>query len=67
MPPAPKKQDPPPTPPVQPELEDCCHSGCEPCIFDLYEDAMERYRKELQAWEERNSGKKKQARNRGTA
>jgi hypothetical protein len=44
---------------VQPELEDCCHSGCEPCIFELYEDAMDRYRLELQAWEARNKHRKK--------
>lgn len=43
--------DPRPQPPVQPELEDCCRSGCTPCVFDVYEDALERYRKELAAWE----------------
>nr|WP_229459438.1 oxidoreductase-like domain-containing protein [Massilia cavernae] len=42
--------DPPPPEPVQPALEDCCRSGCTPCVFDLYEDAMEHYRKELAAW-----------------
>jgi hypothetical protein len=33
-------------PPVEPELEDCCRSGCCPCVFDLYAEAMERY----EAW-----------------
>lgn len=42
-----------PVPPVQPALEDCCRSGCTPCIFDLYDDAMERYLAELKAWEAR--------------
>jgi hypothetical protein len=46
--------DNPPVPPVQPELEDCCNSGCNPCIFDLYQEALERYREDLRAWEERN-------------
>lgn len=32
--------------PVEPELEDCCRSGCIPCIFDLYADELERY----EAW-----------------
>jgi hypothetical protein len=59
MPAARKDEDKPPVPPVQPELEDCCHSGCEPCIFELYEDAMDRYRLELQAWEARNKHRKK--------
>jgi hypothetical protein len=34
------------TPPVEPELEDCCRSGCTPCVFDLYADALDRY----EAW-----------------
>ncbi|KVX97574.1 oxidoreductase-like domain-containing protein [Burkholderia ubonensis] len=51
--------DPRPTPPQQPELEDCCNSGCSPCIFDLYEDAMERYRVELAEWEARQAKRKR--------
>ena len=47
------KPDPQPQPPVQPALEDCCRSGCTPCVFDLYEDAMERYRVQLAAWQMR--------------
>ncbi|MCD2515979.1 oxidoreductase-like domain-containing protein [Massilia sp. G4R7] len=40
-----------PVPPVQPELEDCCRSGCTPCVFDLYEEALERYERALASWE----------------
>ncbi|WP_020652863.1 oxidoreductase-like domain-containing protein [Massilia niastensis] len=40
-----------PQPPVQPGLEDCCRSGCFPCVFDLYEEALARYEKALAAYE----------------
>lgn len=33
-----------PAPPVPPEPGECCGSGCTPCVFDLYEDALARYR-----------------------
>lgn len=53
--PVPIDRDPPPTPPVEPQLEDCCQSGCNPCIFDIYQDALERYRVALQAWQARRA------------
>lgn len=40
-----------PVPPVQPALEDCCRSGCTPCVFDLYEKAIELYERELATWQ----------------
>ncbi len=48
-----------PVPPVCPALEDCCRSGCSPCIFDVYEDALARYRAELDAWEKRQVARKR--------
>jgi hypothetical protein len=42
-----------PLPPEPPDDADCCRSGCEPCVFDLHAQAMERYREELKAWEEK--------------
>jgi hypothetical protein len=37
-------------------LEECCKSGCEPCVFDRYYQADERYREALAAWLERHPG-----------
>jgi len=45
--------DPRPQPPAEPALEDCCRSGCNPCVFDLYEQALERYERALAAWKGR--------------
>jgi hypothetical protein len=53
------EHDPPPVPPVRPSNDDCCRGACDPCIFDVYEDALERYRAELQAWQERNRRREK--------
>ena len=51
----PSIDDPRPIPPIQPELEDCCNSGCSPCVFDLYDEALARYRVELAEWEARQA------------
>lgn len=34
--------------PVEPNKEDCCNSGCNPCIFDIYEKQLKKYEKCLQ-------------------
>jgi hypothetical protein len=48
--------DPPPRPPVEPDPGDCCGNGCDPCIFDFYEEARQHYREALAAWRERHPG-----------
>ncbi|MFC4485640.1 MULTISPECIES: oxidoreductase-like domain-containing protein [Cupriavidus] len=50
---SPVSDDPRPLPPERPGDNECCQSGCDPCIFDYYNDEMERYRQELRAWESR--------------
>jgi hypothetical protein len=42
---------------VQPDLDDCCHSGCTQCVFDLYDDARERYEVALATWQKRQADK----------
>jgi hypothetical protein len=48
--------DPRPLPPREPGIEECCGSGCEPCVFDRYADALERYQAALAAWLQRHPG-----------
>ena len=47
-----------PWPPARPALKDCCKGSCDPCIFDLYEEALARYESDLQAWVERHDHRK---------
>ncbi|WP_232346447.1 MULTISPECIES: oxidoreductase-like domain-containing protein [Cupriavidus] len=54
MPDHPADRDPRPVPPERPGDNECCQSGCDPCVFDFYADEMERYRAELRAWEARH-------------
>lgn len=46
--------DPRPEPPPAPGPDDCCHSGCTWCVDDLYQEALDEYRKQLQAWQQRH-------------
>jgi hypothetical protein len=48
--------DTPPQPPVRPDPDDCCNGGCARCVFDVYEDARERYEEALKAWRKRHPG-----------
>ncbi len=38
-----------PPPPREPDPEECCGSGCERCVFDLYEERLERWRRRCEA------------------
>ncbi|WP_231906808.1 oxidoreductase-like domain-containing protein [Cupriavidus sp. D384] len=55
----PPPDDPKPQPPERPGDNECCQSGCDPCVFDFYNDEMDRYRQELKAWEARQVGRVK--------
>jgi hypothetical protein len=45
--------DSPPTPPEKPLASDCCGGGCPRCVYDLYDEALEHYRQDLRAWQQR--------------
>lgn len=46
--------DPRPQRPPEPDPADCCGGGCVRCIYDVHEDALERYEQALAAWLERH-------------
>lgn len=46
--------DPRPTPPEKPLACDCCDSGCDPCVYDVYADELDAYEKALAAWRMRH-------------
>jgi hypothetical protein len=48
------EDDPPPVAPEAPLPSDCCDSGCDPCVHDLYTEALTRYRLLLAAWRARH-------------
>lgn len=42
--------DPPPMRPAEPDADDCCAEGCIRCIYDIYEEKLERYQEAMQRW-----------------
>ncbi len=46
--------DPAPLEPERPLPMECCDSGCETCVHDVYADEMQHYRKLLAAWKARH-------------
>jgi hypothetical protein len=42
--------DPKPVPPREPEPHECCQSGCDPCVYDRYWEALDRYENALREW-----------------
>lgn len=47
--------DPMPLPPEPPDLNDCCGNGCDPCIFDAHDLALDAHRQALRAWHARQA------------
>ncbi|MGH9578623.1 MAG: oxidoreductase-like domain-containing protein [Terriglobales bacterium] len=43
----------PPWPPREPRPEECCGQGCTPCVYDVYERDLGKYRAALEAWRAR--------------
>ncbi len=64
--PASPEDDPMPQPPEAPDINACCGSGCDPCIFDAHDMAMDEYRQDLRAWHERQAARAASAPSAGT-
>lgn len=45
--------EPPPVPPQKPLPFDCCESGCDRCVYEIYADELDHYQSELAAWRAR--------------
>lgn len=41
-----------PPKPKEPEPHECCGQGCEPCVFDYYERALERWKRKVDKLQE---------------
>jgi oxidoreductase family protein len=37
-----------PQAPREPDPQECCGKGCTPCVFDVYAEALQRYRTQLE-------------------
>lgn len=46
--------DPRPQPPEKPLPNECCESGCPICVYDLYAEALDEYRRALVEWMRRH-------------
>ena len=46
-------------PPREPEAWECCQNGCDPCVYDRYWQALERYEQALVAWKARRGNLEK--------
>ena len=49
-------EDPPPAVPIAPTMGECCRGGCDPCVFEIYQDELARYEEALREWRRRHSG-----------
>ncbi|MBZ0221568.1 MAG: oxidoreductase-like protein [Dokdonella sp.] len=50
----PADTDPRPLPPEAPLPSDCCDSGCDRCVQDVYTEELADYRERLARWQQRH-------------
>ena len=49
--------DPVPEAPEAPADDMCCTSGCVPCVWDIYNEAVMAYRRKLAEWQVRENAR----------
>lgn len=42
--------------PRKPDLDECCGSGCDPCVFDRYHDALDAWKRKCREIEAAANG-----------
>ncbi len=42
-----------PVRPAEPDAAECCGEGCVRCVYDVYDEKLERYREALERWRAR--------------
>jgi hypothetical protein len=40
-----------PTRPQEPGPDECCGQGCRMCVWDMYQEKLDRYEDDIRAWE----------------
>ncbi len=46
--------DPRPAEPIEPDLNECCGNGCDPCVFDTYAQARRTWEQAVVEWDLRH-------------
>jgi len=46
-----------PVAPERPLASDCCDGGCDRCVFDIYEEELAAYQRQLDEWRVRQDAR----------
>ena len=49
--------DPPPAEPLPPDESACCGSGCDPCVWDFFNEERRQWQADLAAWRARQAAR----------
>lgn len=55
LPDDPPPDDPPPAEPLPPDDAACCGSGCDPCVWDFFNEERRQWQADMAAWRARRA------------